>query len=185
MSSNKSFSSETSERYARALFELAQEKSELDVTEQNIRDFLKIYNESKELENFIKNPTQSFNNQLAIIKKISDLMKFTKNLERFFSILIIKRRIFFSKKILISFLKLASLKRGELSAQLISSKELSSQDLKNISSELSKIIGSNINFNYKVDENLIGGFKMQLGSLMIDTSIKNKLRKYKQLMMDN
>ena len=31
MSSNKSFSSETSDRYARALFELVQEKSELMV----------------------------------------------------------------------------------------------------------------------------------------------------------
>lgn len=185
MSSNKSFSSETSDRYARALFELVQEKSELDITEQNIKEFLSIYDASKELENFIKNPTQSFTNQLAIIKKISELMKFTENLERFFSILIIKRRIFFLKKILISFLKLSSLKRGELSAELISSKELSDKDLKNISSELSKIIGSNINFNYKVDENLIGGFKMQLGSLMIDTSIKNKLRKYEQIMLEN
>jgi F-type H+-transporting ATPase subunit delta len=185
MSSNKSFSSETSDRYARALFELVQEKSELDVTEKNIKEFLMIYESSKEIENFIKNPTQSFTNQLAIIKKISELMKFTKNLENFFSILITKRRIFFLKKILFSFLKMVSLKRGELSAKLISSKKLTEDELKNISLELSKIIGSSITFNYKVDENLIGGFKMQLGSLMIDTSIKNKLKKYEQIMLEN
>ena len=185
MSSNKSFSSETSDRYARALFELVQEKSELDATEKNIKEFLMIYESSKEIENFIKNPTQSFTNQLAIIKKISELMKFTKNLENFFSILITKRRIFFLKKILFSFLKMVSLKRGELSAKLISSKKLTEDELKNISLELSKIIGSSITFNYKVDENLIGGFKMQLGSLMIDTSIKNKLKKYEQIMLEN
>jgi F-type H+-transporting ATPase subunit delta len=185
MSSNKSFSSETSDRYARALFELVQEKSELDATEKNIKEFLTIYESSKEIENFIKNPTQSFTNQLAIIKKISELMKFTKNLENFFSILITKRRIFFLKKILFSFLKMVSLKRGELSAKLISSKKLTEDELKNISLELSKIIGSSITFNYKVDENLIGGFKMQLGSLMIDTSIKNKLKKYEQIMLEN
>ena len=185
MSSNKSFSSETSDRYARALFELVQEKSELDATEKNIKEFLTIYESSKEIENFIKNPTQSFTNQLAIIKKISELMKFTKNLENFFSILITKRRIFFLKKILFSFLKMVSLKRGELSAQLISSKKLTEDELKNISLELSKIVGSSITFNYKVDENLIGGFKMQLGSLMIDTSIKNKLKKYEQIMLEN
>ena len=185
MSSNKSFSSETSDRYARALFELVQEKSELDATEKNIKEFLTIYESSKEIENFIKNPTQSFTNQLAIIKKISELMKFTKNLENFFSILITKRRIFFLKKILFSFLKMVSLKRGELSAKLISSKKLTEDELKNISLALSKIIGSGITFNYKVDENLIGGFKMQLGSLMIDTSIKNKLKKYEQIMLEN
>ena len=80
---------------------------------------------------------------------------------------------------------MVSLKRGELSAKLISSKKLTEDEPKNISLELSKIIGSSITFNYKVDENLIGGFKMQLGSLMIDTSIKNKLKKYEQIMLEN
>ena len=84
-----------------------------------------------------------------------------------------------------SFLKLSAIKRGELSASLISSKNLSEEELKNISSELSKSIGSSIDFDYKVDEDLIGGLKMQIGSLMIDTSIKNKLKKYEQLMLEN
>ena len=45
-------------------------------------------------------------------------------------------------------------------------------------------MGSEINFNYKVDQELIGGFKMQVGSLMIDTSIKNQLKKYEQVMLE-
>jgi len=84
-----------------------------------------------------------------------------------------------------SFLSLTAIKRGELSAQLISSKSLSEEELKKVSYELSKVIGSEINFNYKVDQNLIGGFKMQIGSLMIDTSLKNKLKKYEQIMLEN
>ena len=46
-------------------------------------------------------------------------------------------------------------------------------------------MGSSIIFNYKVDKNLIGGLKLQLGSFMIDTSIKNKLKKYEQAMLEN
>ena len=84
-----------------------------------------------------------------------------------------------------NYLKLSALKRGELNAQLISSKVLSVEELKNISKELSKVIGSEINFEFKVDEDLIGGFKMQIGSLMIDTSIKNKLKQYEQTMLEN
>ena len=185
MSSNKSFSSETAVRYARAIFELAQENSELDSIEKNFKDLLLVYNSNKELENFVRNPTKSFENQIEDVNKISELMQFSKLVKDFLSILVTKRRIFFLKKIIASFLKLSSEKRGELTAQLISSKNLTAEELKNISDELSKVVGSEINFDYKVDQNLIGGFKMQIGSLMIDTSIKNKLSKYKQIMLEN
>ena len=184
MSSNKSFSSETAERYARALFELTQEEKELGQTEENILNLLDIYNKNSDFENFVKNPTQTFSIQLDVIKHISSLLKFSKNFKNFLSLLVIKRRIYFLKKILKSYLKLSSFKRGEMSAQLISSKDLSDQEFKNISLELSKEIGSNISFDYKVDNELIGGFKMQIGSLMIDTSVKNKLKKYKQVMLE-
>ena len=185
MSSNKNFSTETANRYARAVFELAHENSELESIEKNFKDLLLIYNSNKELESFVRNPTNSFDDQLEVMSKISELMKFSKNLKNFLSVLVIKRRIFFLKKIIISFLKLSAKKRGELSAQLVSSKNLTEQELKNVSDDLSKVIGSEISFDYKVDQDLIGGFKMQIGSLMIDTSIKSKLKKYKQIMLEN
>ena len=72
-----------------------------------------------------------------------------------------------------------------ISASLISSKKLSKDELSNITSEISKSVGSLIRFDYKVDSDLIGGLKIQLGSLMIDTSIKNKLKKYEQLMLES
>ena len=46
-------------------------------------------------------------------------------------------------------------------------------------------MGTKIKFDYSVDESLIGGVKIQIGSLMVDTSIKNKLKKFKQLMLEN
>ena len=185
MSSNKSFSSETSDRYARALYELALENSELENIEKNIQDMLEIYNSSEEFKNFTKNPTKSNTDQIKILNMTPDKMNFSTTLKNFFNILVIKRRIFFLEKIFKSFLKLSATKRGEISAQLISSKILSSEDLKNIKSELSKVAGLEINFEYKIDRDLIGGFKIQLGSLMIDTSIKNKLKQYEQRMLEN
>jgi F-type H+-transporting ATPase subunit delta len=184
MSSNKSFSTETSDRYAKAAFELAQENNEIENLENEIKDLSNFYDTDSEFVNFIMNPTQSIENQLNVIKKISEIMKFSKTLKNFLSLLVVKRRIFFLKKIMKSFLNLTAIKRGELSAKLISSKNLSNEELKEISSELSKVINSEINFDYKMDQSLIGGFKMQIGSLMIDTSIKNKLKKYEQLMLE-
>ena len=185
MSTNKSFSSETSERYSRALFEVANESNELDKIENDMRNFQSLFNSSSEIKNFIQNPTQSKNTQNSVILLITEKLDFSKNLKNFFLLLIEKRRIFFVKKISESFLKLCSKKRGELKASLISSKELSQAELDEISKDLSKSMGSTIKFDYKVDKELIGGLKLQLGSFMIDTSIKNRLKKYKQAMLEN
>ena len=185
MSTNKSFSSETSERYSRALFEVANETNELDKIENDVRNFQSLFNSSSEIKNFIQNPSQSKNTQNNVINLMSENLGFSKNLKNFFLLLIEKRRIFFVKKISESFLRLCSKKRGEIKASLISSKELSSNELDKISKDLSKSMRSIIKLDYKVDKDLIGGLKLQLGSFMIDTSIKNKLKKYEQAMLEN
>ena len=185
MSLNKSFSTETSERYSRALYEFVKEEGELDKIESDIKIFSKILVENSDLRNFISNPTQSVETQNSAINLLCEKFKFSSNLKNFFFLLIEKRRMFFVKKILDSFLKLCMKKRGELKASLISSKELSKEELEVISKDLSSSMGSTIKFDYKVDKELIGGLKLQLGSIMIDTSIKNKLKKIEQRMIEN
>jgi len=185
MSSNKSFSTETSERYSRALYEAGKESNELEKIEEDVKNFQTLCVNNSEIKNFLQNPTHTIEIQNKVLDILSQKLGFTKNLKNFFLLLITKRRIFFIKKILNSFLKLCSKNRGEIKASLISSKELSSGELENISKELSSSMGSTIKFDYKVDHDLIGGLKLQLGSFMIDTSIKNKLKKYKQQMLEN
>jgi len=184
VSSNKSFSLETANRYALALYELAKENSELEVVEKDIKELLDVYTTNEDLKSFINNPTQSQVSQLEILKKISIQMGLSTIVKNFLSILVTKRRIFFLNTIFLNFLSLASKKRGELIASLTSSKNLTNEELKNLNTELSQAIGASVAFNYNVDETLIGGLKMQIGSLMIDTSIKNQLKKYEQVMLE-
>ena len=88
------------------------------------------------------------------------------------------------RKIIDSFFKLLSKDKNEIDASLTSAKKLDDNEINNINTELSQVLKSTIKFKYKVDESLIGGLKIQLGSLMIDTSIKNKLKKYEKAMME-
>ena len=185
MSTNKSFSTETSERYSRALFEVSRDSDDLDKVENDIKNFKLIYDKNLEVRNFIKDPSQLINDQNKLVNLISDKLNFSKNVQKFLLLLIEKRRIFFVNKIIESFLRLCSQKRGEIKASLISSKELSQTELNDISTDLSKSMGSTLKFDYKVDKELIGGLKLQLGSIMIDTSIRNKLKKYEQAMLEN
>ena len=185
MSTSKSFSNETSDRYSRALFEISKESNELEKAENDVKNFQLLLDSSTEINNFIKNPTQSIAQQNEVINLLSEKIGFSKYLKNFFLLLIIKRRIFFIRKIFDSFLRLCSQKRGEIKASLISSKKLSKSELDEINNDLSNAMGSKLKFDYKFDEELIGGLKLQLGSFMIDTSIKNKFKKYKQIMVEN
>ncbi len=184
MSGKKSFSTETSERYALALFELSEDSNILSNVEKNTKDFLTLYKNNKDLENFIKNPSNLIDTQYKAINQISQIMNFNKVFKNFLSILVKKRRIFYLEIIIKKFLKLVSKRRGELSASLVSAKKLDQLEIDNISKSLSSVVGKSLNLNYKHDENLIGGVKIQVGSLMIDSSIRNKLKKYEHLMKE-
>ena len=91
MSTNKSFSTETSERYSRALFEVAQEASELEKIENDIKNFASLLNNSVEIKNFIHNPTQSKQNQNNVLELLAEKLKLSKNLKNFMFLLIEKR----------------------------------------------------------------------------------------------
>ena len=185
MSSNKSFSSETSERYSLALLELAKENSLQDQVEKQMKILSTIYIENEDFQNFIKNPTSSISSQNAIMLKVSKILNLSGILQNFILLLIEKRRIFFLKKIIDTFLRLCSKDRGEIKAIFISAEKLDKNKQENIHKDLSQAIGSSLKFEFIIDESLIGGSKIQLGSLMIDSSIKNKLSKYKKIMMEN
>ena len=185
MSTNKSFSTETSERYSRALYEVCKESNELKKVEEDVNNFQSLFDNNSEIKNFIQNPTYTIETQIKVLKILSEKLGFTKNFKNFFLLLIEKRRIFFVKKILENFLRLCLKNRGEIKASLISSKQLSTAELENISKELSSSMGSTVKLEYKVNQDLIGGLKLQLGSFMIDTSIQNKLKKYEQRMLEN
>ena len=185
MTKNRSFSRGISERYALALLELSNEVNKTDEYVSILSSFMTIYNSDDNLKNYIKNPTNTNQNQKEVFDKILNIMKADKIIKNFFFILIIKKRIFFLDNIIEEFLKLISHKRGEIGANLISAKKIDEKTILDIEKEISANIKSSIKLKSKVDETLIGGVIIQIGSLMIDTSIKNKLEKYKKVMMEN
>ena len=184
MTKKNTFSSEISQRYALALYELSKESNKTDEFTTNIISFIKVFNSNENLRNFVKDPTYSSEDQKKIFEKVLNIMNLNKIVKNFFTILIIKKRIFFIDKIIDEFLKIVSFKKGEISAKLISSKKIDEKTLLEIEKEISENMKGSIKLNYKIDESLIGGIIIQIGSLMIDASIKNKLQKYKKLMSE-
>ena len=183
MSNNKGFSNTSANRYSLALYELAEESNLLSKIETNSVSILNLIGTSVDFNNLIKDPTVSRNELINAINKIFDYLEIENLLKNFTNFLVTKRRFFFIEQILNNFIEICSEKRGELKTEIRSAKNLSNDEINNIKDELSKHFTSKIKLDYKYDESLIGGLIVQVGSTMIDTSIKNKLQQIENKMM--
>jgi len=184
LSKDTGFSISSAERYSLALFELSEEKNILNQIEEQSLSILNLINQSKDFINLIKDPTINQKDLSRVINKLFENNKFDNLFKNFLNFLIQKRRFFFLERILKSFIEICSKKRGELMAELKSAKKLSTDEIKKITDELSSNFSSKIKLNYKHDESLIGGLVVQVGSTMVDTSIKNKLKQIENRMIE-
>ena len=184
MSKNKEFSITSAERYSLALFELSEEDNLLSPIEDQALSMLNLINQSSEFCNLIKDPTISQDDLSKAMNKIAENNKFNILFKNFLNFLVQKRRFFFIERILKSFIEICSRKRGELKAELKSAKNLSNDEITKITEILTKNFSSKIKLNYKHDKSLIGGLVVQVGSTMVDTSIKNKLQQIENRMIE-
>ena len=184
MSSKSKFSNSTSKSYALALYELAKENSELKKAEDEMIGIKVLLRESSDFNAMILDPTVTKEEKNKVIIKIVDQYGFCQTLKKFLGFFTIKNRLFFLNQIIDSFSDLVTIGKGELKANLLSSKELSKAELEKIRSELSKDFQSPIKIDYKHDPDLIGGLVIQVGSVMVDTSIKSKLRQLQKSMIE-
>ena len=184
MSKNKGFSETSASRYSLALYELALEANTLKEIEDHSSSVIDLILKSDDFRSLIKDPTNNKDDQLKALSKISEQNRLNELLIKFLGFLIVKRRFFYVDKILRSFLETCSIKRGELKAELTSAKNLSDNEINNIKEELTKNFSSKIKLNYKHDTSLIGGLIVQVGSTMVDTSIKNKLQQIENRMIE-
>ncbi len=184
MSKNKGFSDTSANRYSLALYELASESNSLPKIEENSHAFLKLISSSEDFYNLIKDPTVTRDSLNQVIEKITDNFSLEGLFKNFLSFLISKRRFFYVQQILKNFNEICSEKRGELKAEIKSAKNLTQDEINKITQELSNNFKSEIKLNYTHDQSLIGGLIVQIGSTMIDTSIKKKLQQLENRMTE-
>ena len=184
MSDKNRFSDSSVKSYSQALYELAFEEKNLNDVEKNVISLLRLISQSEDFNSLIKDPTNKQENQLNVINIIFEKFNLNNLLKKFLNFLVIKRRFFYVEKILKDFLMICSKNRGEISAKLTVAKELNENQINKIKNDLSQNFGSDVKLNYNYDPGLIGGLIIQIESIMIDTSIKNKLQQIEKKMIE-
>ena len=184
MSNKNKFSDSSAKSYSQALYELSLEEKNIDDVEKNVVSLLKLISQSENFNSLIKDPTNNQEDQINVINIIFEKFNLNNLLKKFLNFLIVKRRFFYVEKILKDFVIICSKNRGEIFAKLTVAKELNENQINKIKNDLSQNFGSEVKLKYNYDPDLIGGLIMQVESVMIDTSIKNKLQQIENKMIE-
>ena len=177
MTNNTHNFSDAAGRYALSLFEISKEKNILKEIELNIKFIDQALNKSEDFKKFVTNPTINKNNRLNVIEELGKKNNFNIFFINFLKILIEKHRFFFLEKIIKYFNDILCDFRGELNATVSIPSKMSEIQIKEIESMLNKVLKKKVNLDFKHDLSLISGAKLQIGSLMIDDTVKSKFNK--------
>ncbi|HKK98202.1 MAG TPA: F0F1 ATP synthase subunit delta [Marivita sp.] len=184
VSESASISSGIADRYAMAVFDLAKEGNELDKLESNLDDLSDALAVSPDLTDLIQSPIYSRDAQSSAISAVAAKMGLTKTLQNVLALMASKRRLFVLPHMVTRLRELIAEEKGEVTADVQSAVKLTDAQAKKLAETLKTQVGKDVKINATVDESLIGGLVVKVGSKMIDTSIRSKLNSLQNAMKE-
>ncbi|MEM1397169.1 MAG: F0F1 ATP synthase subunit delta [Pseudomonadota bacterium] len=171
--------SKASDRYAGALFDLAQEQGALEAIEADVKALQTMMSSSSEFLSFLKSPVYDAEEKSAAISAIAEKAKFNVLTGNFLKLIAQNRRLFALDEMSAAFLARLSEHRGEVSAEAISAGPLNDDQTKRLRGEIERYLGKAVNLTTSVDPDLLGGIVVKVGSMMVDSSLRAKLARLK------
>ena len=162
-------------RYAQALFELAKEDGALMALESDADALGAVLTESPELAAMIASPVVNRDEQSAAMAAIAAQMGLSTLTQNTLALMAQKRRLFILPQLVQDLKARIAAEKGEVTAEVTSATVLTAGQRDALVATLKANFGKDIKLNTAVDESLIGGLIVKLGSSMIDTSVKAKL----------
>lgn len=171
-------------RYATAIFQLAKEGNAITALEGDVATLSTALSESADLTALISSPVYSREELEAAIVAIAKKAGLSDILSNTLALMAQNRRIFALPQLVASLSDMLAEERGEVTAEVASAKALTKTQTTKLAKTLSETFGKDVKINATVDEALIGGLVVKVGSKMIDTSIASKLNSLQNAMKE-
>ncbi|MDP6787292.1 MAG: F0F1 ATP synthase subunit delta [Rhodospirillales bacterium] len=182
MSSESIDASGLAGRYAAALFELAEADKGLDRVVEDLGRLGAMIGSSDDLTRLVRSPVISRDDQTRGMTAIMEKAGMDALTQRFVGMVARNRRLFALTDMIAAFLALVAQRRGEVTADVTSAVELTDGEHKSLVAALKKAIGTKVAVSAQVDETLLGGLIVKVGSRMIDSSLSTKLQQLRLAM---
>jgi F-type H+-transporting ATPase subunit delta len=175
---------EMGERYARALFELAEESGELAAVESDVDALSAALAESEDLRRALSSPVFKAADKANALKAVADKLGLSALTSRFLGVVASNGRAGDISKMLRAFKALAAKKRGAATADVVTADALTQAQLKELTAALKTALGRDVDVRTEVREDILGGLIVKVGSRMFDSSLKSKLEGLRKTMKE-
>ncbi len=165
------------DRYAAALFDLADEQKLLDQVAGDLRQLRDMLNESGDLRRLVRSPILSRAEQGKAVNAVAERAGFAALTRNFLGLVAQNRRLFAVPGMIAAFLGRLAARRGEITAEVTAAQELTAAQRDAVTEQLKKAMGSKVAVDVRVDPALLGGIVVKIGSRMVDASLRSKLHR--------
>ena len=179
-----SISTGIAQRYATAVFELSKDANSVPALEGDVNTLTAALAESADFRDLISSPIYSRDSQTAAVGALAQKMGLGTVTANTLRLMATKRRLFVLPQLLAALRALIAEDKGEVTADVVSASKLSAAQEAALAETLTKSVGKSVKINLAVDESLIGGLVVKVGSRMIDTSIRAKLNALQNTMKE-
>ncbi len=169
-------------RYVAALFELADEQKALDQVAGDLTGLKSLIEESPELRRLMLSPLYGRDQQVKAMDAVLAKASVSALTRKFVLVVAENRRLFALRGMIDGFLAELARRRGEVTAQVTVARPLTDAQAKHLEDTLKASVGGKVRIETRIDESLIGGLIVQVGSRMVDGSLKTKLQKLQNAM---
>jgi len=165
------------EPYAAALMSLAKSH---DLTERfgdDVRTLLYLISESQELKEFLGNPIIKSEDKKGVLQRMvgNDVDHYMQN---FLMLLVDRGRIIFLEQIGKQYLALLRELNQTVLAEVTSTVELNGDQKHTVCERVKSMTGAReVEIETKIDPSLLGGVIIQVGSEIVDSSLRGQLRR--------
>ena len=170
---------EVGERYAQALFDLADETGSLEAVRADLKSLRAAWADSADLRRLATSPVIASEDQQKGLVAIADAAKFNGVTRNFLGLLGQNGRARDLPGVITGFERLYAKKTGVVAAEVTSAQALSIPQLQSIQSALRASLGKDPELTTRVDPGILGGLKVKVGSKLFDASLKTKLDQMK------
>ena len=171
-------------RYARAFADVVG-SAHLDTAaiDRQLNDFLATWDGSRQLREFFENPAIPAPQKVAILDSMNKKVGLQQELRNLIAVLINNDRIAEIRAVVEAYRAEMQARLGIRPAEIITARQLGDQERDSLLAGVAKLAGAPIEATFKLDENILGGTVVRIGSTVYDGSIRGRLERLREALV--